>query len=942
MNGNGPADDRREAAAPETAAIGILTTDAALVVRTWDGWLARATGVDAEEARGRDLLDLIPDLSARGLLACFERVLHHGGVEVLAPALHRYLIACPPLTSSSFFPVMQQRVTIGPLCQEGRIVGTIVAIEDVTARLERERHWAAELADPDAEVRLRAASWLSRQETLGDPGPLMATIGDEDWRVRRAAVQALRRRHTTDVIAAVLQALRDDHRHFSVLSSAMALLAAGDVDVVEPLVDLLRSPDVDLRLQAVLLLGEQNDARGVEPLVGLLGDPDDNVRFHAIEALGVLKASAAVEPLTAFAESGDFFLAFPALEALSRIGDPSVAPRLVPLLAHDLLRGAAAEVLGRLGDEDVVPPLTRLLNDATAPTEVVADALARVFQRYDRRYADGEHIAELVRLAIAPVGMQNLLDAVPRADGDDLRAIATVLGWLDAPAVDRAVTRLLGQPVVGGRAVEYLVRHGERVLELLIDQLRAEDLDTRQAAVVGLGRIGDKRATPALVQMLDRDSALTLVVAGALARLGDARAFEPLMRFVDHPDPAARQAVIAALNSIGHPRMASAVAPLLRHRNPIVRESAVRIAGYFGYPTCADALLACCEDAAPGVRLAALEHLPFLDDLRVLRVLRQALSDADPAVRSMAVQALGRFDHADVATSLVDMLDDPDAWVRYFSARASGARRIDAGIDRLTQLALEDPAGHVRLAAIDALGEIGDPLAVPVLAALADADEPERAAAAIRALGAIGDDEALRPLQTMLRSVHEDRRVAAAEAVALVGGPVAVDLLAWSAGADESPMVAAAALEGLGRLAAEKPTASAAVQALIGLSADQPRRETVVAVLGNLAASLTGDVARGLRDPRAAVRAATVQALGGMRRPEATRALESALDDSAVDVRLAALAELRRLGARGLERRLVQIARTDPDHAVRRAALATVERGAGRGPGGAGAARRDG
>ena len=101
----------------------------------------------------------------------------------------------------------------------------------------------------------------------------------------------------------------------------------------------------------------------------------------------------------------------------------------------------------------------------------MAEALARVFDRYEERYRDGEHIAELVRRTISPTGTQNLLDAVRGAGDDPLRSIAKVLGWLEGPAVDRALTRLLGQPAVRAKVVEYLVRHGERVVDLLIEQL---------------------------------------------------------------------------------------------------------------------------------------------------------------------------------------------------------------------------------------------------------------------------------------------------------------------------------------------------------------------------------------------------------------------------------------------------------------------------------------
>jgi HEAT repeat protein len=63
-----------------------------------------------------------------------------------------------------------------------------------------------------------------------------------------------------------------------------------------------------------------------------------------------------------------------------------------------------------------------------------------------------------------------------------------------------------------------------------------------------------------------------------------------------------------------------------------------------------------------------------------------------------------------------------------------------------------------------------------------------------------------------------------------------------------------------------------------------------------------------------------------MRHADASKRLQSALDDESPEVRLAALAELRHLGTRGVDRRLVTLARTDPDALVRRAALTVLRR----------------
>ena len=331
--------------------IGIFTTDTALVVTSWDATLAAMTGIEGGAATGRPLAEVVPDLETRGLLAAVREPLETGGTRVLAPALHGHLLSCPPPVPSAHFARMQQRVVIGALQEGQETVGLIVTIEDVTERLERERCLADELRQASPDARRRAIEQLAAVEPVDGVGPLHQALG-EDWQVRRRAVQALAARGDEPLVEAVVSALRDSHRDFSVLSSALQLLAMTGVDVTMALVDLLRHPDADLRIQAALALGSRARPEAVDALLEALNDADANVQFHAIESLGKLSPAAAVEPLAALAESKDFFLAFPALEALSRT---TTRRRAAPRAAARRRAGrrSAAEALGRLATRRV-------------------------------------------------------------------------------------------------------------------------------------------------------------------------------------------------------------------------------------------------------------------------------------------------------------------------------------------------------------------------------------------------------------------------------------------------------------------------------------------------------------------------------------------------------------------------------------------------------------
>ncbi|HKP83770.1 MAG TPA: HEAT repeat domain-containing protein [Pyrinomonadaceae bacterium] len=692
-----------------TKSVGVFTTDADLIIQVWDTTLARLTGISEESASGQALTTLLPDLEERGLLKRFQRSLNEGVVAVLASAFHHYLIPCAPVTPAKHFDKMQQRVTIAPLRDDQSIAGLIVTVEDVTDRLERERELST---------------------------PMLDALSDEDWRVRREAVREVSQRAAPEAIATLLSSVVENHHNPSLLNSALQVLAATDVDTRETLVELLHGPGPALRMQAALALGDQHDIRAAGALIKALHDEDTNVRYHVIEALGKLKATDAVDALVEIVESKDFFLAFAALDALAKIGDARIAPRMAPLLEDDLLREPAINLLGQVGDDSAVTPLTSLLNTPTAPTDSIAEALAALSDRYEQQYGEGAYIADLTSREISPTGIQNLLDALETPGKENLRSIALVLGWLKRSGVDRALTRLMGRIDLRDEIIEALVRNDPATLDLLTSQLSAEDLEVRRSAVVALGRIGDSSATSALVKTLS-DEALAIDAANALAQIGDPAAVDGLLNLIGNDDASIRQAAVSALNSVIEPSMSERIIPLLHDPDPNVRESAVKIAGYFGYPDSAGALLELSRDTNERVRCAAIEHLPYVEDERAFEILVEAIKRETPSVRAAAARALGTMDAPEVVHPLIEGLSDEDGWVRYFSARALGRRRSEESVAALEKVIEKEKFNHVRIAALDSLGQIGGQRIAGIVEGLIRDDDPDVAHAAQIAFGKV-------------------------------------------------------------------------------------------------------------------------------------------------------------------------------------------------------------
>ena len=908
--------------------IGILTTDRALVVQSWDDWLAAATSIAADAAQGRPLRELAPHVDERRFLARIEETLSTGAVQVLSPAFHPALLPCPPRGLSTHFSEMQQRVTIGPLLDGGRIAGLLITIQDVTAQLERERTLAAALASEDPAVRRSAADAMAEAQRIESLAEFSPVLGSQDWRVRVDAVRGLAAAADRDLLRALLATLQREHRNFSTLSSALKLLAVSDVDVTGPLAELLQDPDADLRIQAALALGEQHQPGAAAPLVRALEDPDPNVRFHAIEALGRLRAESAIEPLLGIVESRDFFLAFAALEALALIQESRVAPRLVPLLEDDNLREAVTHALSQLGDQHVVQPLVVELNRTDHATLAVARALAAIAERLVGRGEDDHDIAAIVRDTLSAAGRAHLVAAAGTAPSSDAAAIALVLAWIPGADVVEALRLMATRPPSRVAAVDALIHHRDAAVDPFAEMLGAEDRDLRLAAIGALGQLGSRRATAPLLALLHwqaGDAETVIAACGALARLGDEMAFERLLQIVGHSDTAVRQAAIGALNSIGHEEMPLRVTRLLNDDDPLVRESAVRIAGYFGYADGLELVLARATDPVEPVRVAALEHLPFFDGRRIVPVIGSALRDETPRARAAAARALARVEDEDAFGLLLSALDDEDQWVRYYAARALGEHRNGIAVPRLTQLAQADVSIPVRIAAIDTIGLRGSREATTELVRWAGDAETDVAAAALRALGRLGGAEALDALRVNGRAEDLTRRRAAIEGLGAHGSSEAVEQLEWIAAADNQPAAADLAVQALAGIASRDGAASPnAIDALLALCAVPDRRDAAAAALGHLRGDAIPDVARGLGHTDPTVRRWTVEILSRLRLPEATRALGTAFSDTDAGVRETAVVAIMRLGSTVFDDVIRGLAERDPSKAVRRAAAAAL------------------
>jgi HEAT repeat protein len=292
------------------------------------------------------------------------------------------------------------------------------------------------------------------------------------------------------------------------------------------------------------------------------------------------------------------------------------------------------------------------------------------------------------------------------------------------------------------------------------------------------------------------------------------------------------------------------------------------------------------------------------------------------------VSTFARVDRPSRVEALLPRLTDPDTWVRFVTVKALAAVGDARVLPKIVETLEVDSAAHVRLAAIEAIGLLKPAGALQILEPLTRSPNEDIARAALTALGHVDRPEALAALERDVRAPAPWQRLAAIEGLTQRPEAQVAQVLQWVAAVDDDRGVAQAAVDALSRVGVREhgPQGQEAARALIALTAEPGSRQPAIAALSGLPSRRVGDVAAGLRHPSPDVRCATVEALSRMKQPEASRALESALDDATPSVRLAAVSELKRLGSRSAQNKLMSMARTDPDAEVRRAAMLAIAR----------------
>ena len=578
---------------------------------------------------------------------------------------------------------------------------------------------------------------------------------------------------------------------------------------------------------------------------------------------------------------------------------------------EEAVRRATVERLGRSGQPEAIQPLLTAVGDDSWPV----------------RQAAADHLCGFGPTALLPA-----LEAALRNDEDAAlrNAAMEIYVKLGAAAV-APLLALLGDADLEVRnfaAVMLGTLRDERAVPALIRALQDADVNVRHAAAASLGQIGSPDAVAPLIQALRTEPWLQYPAISALAEIGDPKAAPALMELLD--DELVQGPVLEALGRIGGREALKRLIPRLYDPDPTLRNLAVR------------AVVAIEQRATAAGQSLDPEVQEALRQGDLVLHLLETLGDDDPTNRRTAVVTLGWLKEPRAEPALIGLLAEPslqeyvthalvsigckdrEAYRRGLAhaddAVRQGALRCLAWIQpggaiELVAPLIHDPSVEVRAEAVAAIGRLGHEDAPMLLFELLGDESEIIQESAMEALARFAPDRVV-PLQLQaLGSAEVQVRIRATETLGFLRqADTAPALIAVSR--DPREHVRRAAIKALGEL--DAPGVKDLLRAAL-LDESSLVRQQAVLSLGKLQEPDTSDdLIPLLDDPDPKMRFVSLRALGQIRSPEAVPRILGFLEDARKELRFAAVEALGQVRALHAVRPLIAVL-SDSDRNLRRA-----------------------
>ncbi len=309
-------------------------------------------------------------------------------------------------------------------------------------------------------------------------------------------------------ISTLLSLTNDKNVHTKAYAIS-AIGRIGGVNAIEPLMQALN--DDAIKDRAIDSFKYITDKKAIDGLISILKDSSLNleIRENASGALGRI-GRPAFKKLCNLLDDEDFFVSSKATYALAKIGDKSSVPKIIKLLnKSDYIGWEIPYALRILNDQRAIKPIIYALKkDKFVDSNYAIITLLNLSKKY---IYDSQLSASILKVTIHVI----------KNDPIDFDNITKLLKITGESGIDQVILLL--------KHKNYLIR--------------------RKAAQI-LGRVGDPRAIPALINAFnDKDDLVQYRAIESLGKIGEP-SIEPLLRLLNNNDKKIRSRALKALSQI--------------------------------------------------------------------------------------------------------------------------------------------------------------------------------------------------------------------------------------------------------------------------------------------------------------------------------------------------------------------------------------------------------
>ncbi len=604
----------------------------------------------------------------------------------------------------------------------------------------------------------------------GNQAEILKLLRSGDSQKQREGAFAARDMNLTEAVPLLVELLKSSS--LGVQEAAdMALRKIGGQESIASLIPLLRSDSAQIRNLSMDILRHIGN-QDIDSLILLLKDDDPDMRIFASDILGSTSSYLAVGPLcNSLLNDPEANVRYQAAVSLGELGLAEASQCLRKgFQDEEWVQYAVVEALSKIRDESSAQALVQYLPESSElVSSMIVDALGEM--------GNVKSLPMLLkRVEKSPTALRN--------------------------KIVRSIIRIMG-----GKALVFLSdKEKERLRDYLLIAIDDNDQDVQDAAMTGLGFVGDEKASARILKIassLDPDidsdrlekseaalvsigynQALTrglksdndstsLVAVRALGRIGSPEAVKSLIEAFHEKSRDLQREITEELYSSGGPELRSFFLELLRtHQDGDVLKNSLKFIGFkLRDEECIREIISFLDHPWDDVKEAALDSVLTVGGDRVLQEFEPMFESAEPVKRLMAVYAFGRLGAGQNLGQLKKALGDESADVRKMALEAMATVcPDDKEVISMAIRVINDEDREVRLSLVELLGKCPhDDTIAYLLEYLEDTDEWVR----IRAIEALGEKQNRSVVPDILSLWDKGsalQKIKIIEALGLIGG----------------------------------------------------------------------------------------------------------------------------------------------------------------------------